>query len=366
MGVTNPFTDYVCFLPRDFSLPTFYSEAERALLQGTSLADAVDQKLGSLADEFDLLRSSTREMPWCEKLWWDDETGRLTIDDWKLVDAMYRSRALELPGTGHAMVPCVDMANHASDDQTAAIYETDDQKNAVLQLRWGRSLQQGEEITITYGDEKGASEMIFSYGFLEGDMASAKQLFLGLEIPIDDPLRMAKKTICREAPGVRLYIDPEDGTVRWESKFVWWACVNEEDGLEFRVLQDTDGEKELHVRWKGKGFQSETLAEVLAQDPLREVFELRAVVLLLERIELQASTLEGREEDFSQAILQSDIRDSTWETIGRLRELELDLFAEAYQSLQSEVRSTFPQSTANKVQARNNCTRFWFPPDADS
>jgi len=62
---------------------------------------------------------------------------------------MYRSRALDLPNTGHAMVPCVDMANHASGDATVALYETDDHENAVLQLRWGKRLHPGEEVTIT-------------------------------------------------------------------------------------------------------------------------------------------------------------------------------------------------------------------------
>jgi hypothetical protein len=67
-----------------------------------------------------------------------------------MVDAMYRSRALDLPGSGHVMVPCVDMANHASGEETTALYETDEKRNAVLQLRWGKKLYPGEEITITY------------------------------------------------------------------------------------------------------------------------------------------------------------------------------------------------------------------------
>jgi hypothetical protein len=84
------------------------------------------------------------------RYWWDEETGKLTFEDWKQVDAMYRSRALDLPGTGHAMVPCVDMANHASGDEVVALYETDKKGNAVLQLRWGKRISPGDEVTITY------------------------------------------------------------------------------------------------------------------------------------------------------------------------------------------------------------------------
>lgn len=71
------------------------------------------------------------------------------LDDWVLVDAMYRSRALDLPGTGESMVPCVDMANHASGDETVALYETDEDGNALLLLREGKSLKAGDEVTIT-------------------------------------------------------------------------------------------------------------------------------------------------------------------------------------------------------------------------
>jgi hypothetical protein len=336
LGVANPFTDYVAFLPEDFSLPTFYSEEERELLQGTSLADAVDQKLRSLENEFDLLRTSTQEISWCKKYWWDDETGHLTIDDWKQVDAMFRSRALELPGTGHAMVPCVDMANHTSGDETVAVYETDEHRNAVLQLRQGKTLKRGEEITITYGDEKGASEMIFSYGFLESSVNNAKQLFLDLDIPTDDPLRMAKKAVCKEAPGVRLYAK-EDGEIGWESKYVWWSCVNEEDGLEFRVLQANDGGKELQVHWKETELKAGSLADTLANDSMRDVFQLRAIVVMRERIERQASELEDTEEQFAEGIHLSGIRPTTWETIRKLRGLELELLAGAYRSLQGQV-----------------------------
>lgn len=120
------------------------------MLAGTSLGPAVRSKLIRLEMEFAHVRSSTELIPWCRKHWWDEGTGRLSLEDWKMVDAMYRSRALDLPGTGHAMVPCVDMANHASGDHTVALYETDVDGNAVLLLREGKSLAKGQEITITY------------------------------------------------------------------------------------------------------------------------------------------------------------------------------------------------------------------------
>jgi hypothetical protein len=47
------------------------------------------------------------------------------------------------------MMPCVDMANHASGDATAALYETDNDGNGLLLLREGKTIDQSGEITIT-------------------------------------------------------------------------------------------------------------------------------------------------------------------------------------------------------------------------
>ena len=47
------------------------------------------------------------------------------------------------------MVPCVDMANHASDNATAALYDTDENGNGLLFLRFGKTITEGGEVTIT-------------------------------------------------------------------------------------------------------------------------------------------------------------------------------------------------------------------------
>jgi hypothetical protein len=148
IGVLNPLTEYIKFLP-DELLPTFWSEEEQDLLEGTTLRPAVRAKLNSLLREFELLRTATESIDWCAKYWWDEENGLLTFDDWMLVDAMYRSRALEFPGAGDCMMPCIDMANHASGEATAALYETDADGNGLLLLRNGKVIPDKGEITIT-------------------------------------------------------------------------------------------------------------------------------------------------------------------------------------------------------------------------
>lgn len=89
IGVSNPFREYVKFLPLTVSLPSFWNESERAIVTGTSLEAALSAKLKSLDREFTLLKEKTSTIDWCQKYWWDADSGTLTFHDWKIVDAMY-------------------------------------------------------------------------------------------------------------------------------------------------------------------------------------------------------------------------------------------------------------------------------------
>ncbi|KAE8353641.1 SET domain protein [Aspergillus coremiiformis] len=340
IGVSNPWTEYIQYLPSSITLPTFYTVEERELLCGTSLKLAVDAKIASLDKEFEHLRQSTENISWCRKHWWDEDTGRFTLNDWKYVDAMYRSRSVDLPGSGHAMVPCIDMANHASEDSVKALYGEDAEGNAVLQLREGRKLRPDEEVTISYGHDKPASEMIFSYGFLENERQRANQIFLDLNIPEDDPLIMAKKRICKAPPRVRLLdaTPTETGSTNWDSPFVWWLCVNQEDGLEFEVLQTNDGGRELKVSWKGDEIKDPSdLNALLSRDPLWDIFQLRAVVTVLDRLESQFLILRETQIMVGEISQNEDMlalfRRDVFSTINSLRELEGKLLEKGIEDL---------------------------------
>ncbi|KIX96138.1 uncharacterized protein Z520_07916 [Fonsecaea multimorphosa CBS 102226] len=337
LGLNNPFAGYVKMLPHAIPLPTFYTPEERELLIGTSLSEALDQKLISLEREFDSLKAATAKISWCQEIWWSEGPDCLTIEDWKLADAMYRSRALELPhGVGVGMVPVIDMANHASDNHYNARFEVDEDSGSVLLVvRDDRVVHRGDEITIMYGCG-GACEMIFSYGFLDEHASSAREIFLNLSIPSDDPLRLAKIRCAQEAPGVRIYVDDSD-QVRWESTFVWWACINEEDGLDFRVEQTIYGDTELQALWKDNALPADTILQsILLADRLRDIFVLRAVVTIQTRIEEQGSRLAESEEEYNNTVRSDQVRDSVYGAVGNLRRLELELLTRAYETLERE------------------------------
>jgi hypothetical protein len=335
IGVSNPFSEYIQFLPSAIGLPTLWTPAQCAGLKGTSLAPALGSKLKNLEREFDMLREATASIDWCENYWWNTESGRLCLEDWKHIDALYRSRALDLLGTD-AMVPGMDMANHASGHDTLARYDLDSDGNAILVLLDGKCCQPGEEICITYGDEKGACEMLFSYGFIESTMPSARELYLDLDIPSDDPLKLAKKAIAQSAPGFRLFTDGE--SVGWEGPFVWLVCVNEEDGLEFRLVQTNDGERELQLLWKGaeiedlSGFES-----FLRPELLWEVFNLRAISLLQGRVAVQLRSLRNDQAPGSEQLLDHGGDVVIRPDVKRLRGLEETLMLQADDDFESQV-----------------------------
>lgn len=188
--------------------------------------------------------------------------------------------------------------------------------------------------------------MIFSYGFLEGERTDANSLVLDVDIPDDDPLKIAKKLYCQKPPGMRLNTAPGSENTTWDSSLVWWACVNEEDGLDFKVLQTTTGEKELRAIWKDEELEGpDSLASLISIDPLWDVIQLRAVVLILERVGTQLQTLRATEKAIGEIRreekednLRPTFRPEIFLTVSKLQQLEGELLERAIEDLTRRVR----------------------------
>lgn len=186
------------------------------------------------------------------------------------------------------MIPCVDMVNHSS--KPNSYYEPKSEGVALL-LRPDVKLNIGAEITISYGTSKSEAEMLFSYGFID-EGSIEKGLTLTLEPFEDDPLGKAKAAAFAKPPIVR--IEDEEGCFQWYSPFLYLMCLNEEDGLEFRVLQQTDGSRsQLKVFWQESDVTEATddFESLISNHELKDVFKLRAVALLQDRIRQQLERL---------------------------------------------------------------------------
>ena len=345
VGVTNPWTEYLQFLPETVLVPTLWNEDERMLLRGTSLEVAVNAKFSALDAEFSLVREKSSDIPcWNELLW---ESHLIHFVDWIRLDALYRSRCLELPRSGESMVPCIDMVNHSA--SPSAYYEENSKDETVLLPRPGVSISKGAEVTISYGDAKSAAEMLFSYGFIDAQ-STADSLVLPLRPFPDDPLAKAKLAAFGQAPKVHVARE-ENGTVRWASDFAYLMCINEEDGLNFRILEQISGIHELCVFWQGEDVSDRTsdfgtLIPTLVQThPHPEILRLRVATVVYGRLEEQLDRLRSSTTPLLER-LRAEIAPSSDSTPQRedcvksallLRQVEANLLESAIEALDEEV-----------------------------
>ncbi|KAK4122411.1 SET domain-containing protein [Parathielavia appendiculata] len=329
VGVSNPWRIYLQFLPKSVPVPTLWNEDERLLLRGTSLEAAVDAKITALDAEFGLIQEKSSDIvSWNEILWHD---GSVSFTDYIRLDALYRSRCVELPRSGESMVPCLDMTNHAV--TPSAYYEESRNNEVILLPRPGLSISKGDEVTISYGDDKSAAEMLFSYGFIDPQSAT-DSLVLPLTPFPDDPLAKAKLVAFGQAPQIRVARD-ENGAIWWGSQFAYLMCVNEEDGLEFRVLQDTDGGQQLRVFWQQEDVTDRTsrFEEMVWTHPFSAVFRLRVVTVVQETIQTQLERLRSTTPPDSPSSLQHE---DCFRMAMLLRQIETDILEGAIKTLEEE------------------------------
>ena len=295
----------------------------------------MDAKLAALQREFDALQECSQDLPfWNQALWLQAEPA--TIQDWILADCWYRSRCLELPQNGASMVPGLDMLNHS--DTPTSLYEQEGAGDVVLLSRPNANFVHGQELTISYGEAKSAAEMLFSYGFISR-LGPAREMTVPLEPDSDDPLGKAKFRIFNGPPTVKLTCGP-DGSTKWRSPFLYLQILNEEDGLDFRLLQGTAGEQELRMFWQGEDITGRSdEMEVLAHGhEMQEIFQLRAVVKLEQMLGEQLFIIECGPSlaDLEPLIASNLLRQECATSATALRSAESRLLADALRELEAE------------------------------
>lgn len=282
---------------------------------------------------------------------WAEE--RVTAHDWVLLDAIYRSRSLELPSSGESMVPCLDLANHST--QATARFEEVSQDQVTLVLRDGLGISKGQEITIDYGQGKSAAEMLFSYGFIDPNCQAGK-LVVPLEPMQDDPLAKAKMHIFGSPPAIQV-TDGENGIPDWSAPFAYLMCLNEEDGLNFAVVQETDGSQELKLYWQDEDTtaRSHELQSLIKGHELYKIFELRVVTVVLESLQQQLGELKI---PVNSSKYPGPTREDIVRTATNLRKVEKDLLERMVGKLEGQVRPCPVQSNNLKRSFRESTANY--------
>ncbi|KAI1140464.1 SET domain-containing protein [Hypoxylon sp. FL0543] len=341
LGPSTPWTQYFSLLPSQVPSPTMWTETELSLLKGTSLESAVSAKLTVLTKEFDELRAKAADLPYWNELLSIDES--ITIQDWILLDALYRSRSLGLPKSGESMVPCLDLVNHSS--QASAYFDENNKGDVALYLRKGCAVSCGCEVTIDYGKDKSPAEMLFSYGFVDS-VSAARSLVLPLEPLDDDPLATAKLHTFGTKPKLEL-AEEEHGTPLWNAPFIYLMCLNEEDGLHFRVLQETDGSRHLKMFWQDIDVTDvpNTIENLIRDHELYPIFELRVLTVVLNVIEHQLQELT---ENRGRAKAPGSVREEIWQAVSNLNSLETSLLQSSQQVFEEQRSQLLEHDTVVK------------------
>ncbi|KAI2625818.1 SET domain-containing protein [Hypoxylon sp. NC1633] len=329
LGPSTAWTQYFSLLPTHVPTPTLWTESELSYLKGTSLDPAVSVKLIVLTNEFEDLRAKVAELSYWNELFLPD--GMITIQDWILLDALFRSRSLGLPKSGESMVPCLDLVNHSS--QATAHFDETSNGDAVLYLREGCQVTGGGEITIDYGQDKSPAEMLFSYGFIDLD-STARSLTLPLEPLDDDPLAPAKLHAFGTPPKLELTSD-ETGEPRWTAPFVYLMCLNEEDGLEFKILQETDGSRHLTMLWQDVDITQtpDKIEELILNHDLHQIFQLRAITVIVNIIQQKLQEItNGPDEDEAPQLARAEI----WQAISYLKSTETSILERSLHTLDEQ------------------------------
>lgn len=282
----------------------------------------------ALTREFDEIREKSCEIASWNAAVWDQDLIHLA--DWYRVDAWYRSRVLDLPSSGPSLVPCLDMANHSTSPN--AYYEETFEGEAVLLPRPGANFEKGEEITINYGSEKSAAEMLFGYGFLDPSSA-VRTLTLPLTPFLDDPLGKAKVHIFAGTPSVQ--IKEVDGRMQWTSPFAYLVCLNEEDGLGFQIMQSSDGGRELRVFWQDEDVTDDidSFETFVSDHSLCDIFRLRVNLVVSQRLQEQLERLSAS----SEVAKRETVREFNAANARELKRMERQLLEGALLTLEDQV-----------------------------
>lgn len=78
------------------------------------------------------------------------KSREINFREWVHLDALVRSRSLEIPGLGTCLVPVIDLANHSSNANARYSYEGNEGSRITLVPTGDEPLIKGEEVRIKY------------------------------------------------------------------------------------------------------------------------------------------------------------------------------------------------------------------------
>ncbi|XP_024403343.1 ribulose-1,5 bisphosphate carboxylase/oxygenase large subunit N-methyltransferase, chloroplastic isoform X2 [Physcomitrium patens] len=277
-GKASPWEPYIRCLPplRGLQNTVFWRDEELELLRQSNVYDQTEHRKTLISNQFDLVQAVVNKYP---ELF--GET--VTLESFKHAYCVASSRSWGVEALGSiTMVPFVDMFNHDSSARALlAYYEEEGYAEVVAD----KDYNQGSQVVITYGTLPNSS-LALDFGFTLPDNPH-DEVQIWMEAPSGDPLRAEKLKLLRDHG---IATDPFcDGT---ESGGAWFGLreisspAARGKGIPralrtfVRVISASTTKELEAMAEDAKRRQGR-----LAQRPLKDGKEARALKLLLDNIE---------------------------------------------------------------------------------
>lgn len=134
-------------------------------------------------------------------------------------------------------------------------------------------------------------------------------------------------------------------TPAWKSPFAYFLCLNEEDGLDFRTLQEVSGAQQLRVFWQGDDVTDrvDEFENLVESHQLSKVFRLRVVAIIEElaatHLDRMMSVARLEEEKVARETYEEPRKECT-SMAEALREVESTVLEAVLVALGEEVRAS--------------------------
>ncbi|KAK3319101.1 hypothetical protein B0H66DRAFT_517615 [Apodospora peruviana] len=358
--------EYMRIQQPDVPVPTMWSDAERALLKGTSLESATETEMELLRREFALIQAAAYQtgiLNWRETLL---NPSVITVRDWFWVDALFRSRAFDLPRSGDSLIPYLDLVNHSRLIDTAYWQQDKKSKSVSLLLRNNTSVDGGDEITINYSSDYTAAEMLFNYGFIDDDFEITDQrlvlpldALMGREFSTSLPRPESldgKLHFLNARPMLELWFDKDKEVPRWSSPFAYLLGAHEDDGLTLSAEQH-QGKDRWRAFWRELEITDriDILPMLIEQGvnstgwnarrSARDV-KFRVLATLVSVVERQLRILAEAERELmpgNNKPAAANVRPAVLQGVARLRSIERDILERSARALEQLKRPLIPR-----------------------
>ncbi|CAI2360645.1 unnamed protein product [Moneuplotes crassus] len=295
-GEESPFHPFIDILPKTFeNFPIFFTEEERAYLEGSPFLAQVLEKIEDIKTDYDLICSVVPEY------------SQFTLNEFSEIRMMVSSRIFGMNIDGKktdGFVPMADMLNHKRPKQTSWTY-SDEKHGFVIEAL--KDIGRNEQVYDSYG-KKCNSRFFLNYGFIV-ENNDGNEVPLKIYYPESDDKKDMKKEMIGDLSDFKKFRVTDNFNEGSMHEFMSWMRFVEYDenitlliDYQARAASQTpvnDSDSEDGYNDPNKGFKAKDLPPLSIRNEKKVLLRMK-----LEAAKVEAGYPTTYEEDL--ALLEAD------------------------------------------------------------